>query len=108
MLVPVTGHDGTPPLDPSRVVTLAISLGVRHGQRDRIRPHQYRRQSFDLQIEALTAAECLRVFTETASSRSFKKSDELDLALDYLNAGDTSVVWRLDRPGRNVLDLVQL
>lgn len=48
------------------------------------------------------------MFTESASGRSTRQRDQLAAALDYMNAGDTLVVWRLYRLGRNVVDLVQL
>jgi DNA invertase Pin-like site-specific DNA recombinase len=58
-----------------------------------------------LQIDALTAAGCARIFTDTASG-ALDARPELDGALDYLRAGDTLVVWRLDRLGRNLRHLV--
>lgn len=63
-------------------------------------------QTLDLQTQALTAAGCAQVFTDTASVHSTQSRDELADALDYLNTGDTLVVWRLDRLGRNIVDLV--
>jgi DNA invertase Pin-like site-specific DNA recombinase len=65
-------------------------------------------QSLDLQTDALEAAGCVRVFAETGSGKSTKRRDQLQSALDYLNAGDTLVVWRLDRLGRSVTDLIAL
>jgi hypothetical protein len=55
-----------------------------------------------LQVDALMAAGCYRVFTETASGA---RADHpiLEQVLDQLRPGDTLVVWKLDRatPGRD-------
>jgi DNA invertase Pin-like site-specific DNA recombinase len=62
-------------------------------------------QKLDLQLDALRAAGCERIFTDQISG---SKSERLGLkeALDYVRAGDTLVVWRLDRFGRSLKDLV--
>ena len=62
-------------------------------------------QTLDLQLDALTAAGCTRIFRDTASGA---KSDRpgLTQALDHLRAGDTLVVWRLDRLGRSLRHLI--
>ena len=62
-------------------------------------------QSPASQLDALKAAGCERVFTETASG-SRRDRPELDRALDYLRRGDVLVVWRLDRLARSVRQLV--
>ncbi len=64
-------------------------------------------QNLDMQIAALRAAGCDRVFEEVASGA---KSDRpvLATALSHLRAGDTFVVWRLDRLGRSLSHLVDL
>jgi DNA invertase Pin-like site-specific DNA recombinase len=58
-----------------------------------------------LQVDALTAIGCYRVFTETASGA---RADRPVLAqvLDQLRPGDTLVVWKLDRLGRSLRHLV--
>src|ERR687895_441570 len=63
-------------------------------------------QTLDLQLDALAKAECAKVFTETASGA---KADRPVLAdvLAYLRAGDTLVVWRLDRLGRSLPHLIE-
>jgi DNA invertase Pin-like site-specific DNA recombinase len=62
-------------------------------------------QTLDLQHDALTKAECDKIFTETASGI---KSDRplLKEAIEYLRSGDTLVVWRLDRLGRSLQHLI--
>ncbi|MHB8283651.1 MAG: recombinase family protein [Caulobacteraceae bacterium] len=64
-----------------------------------------RDQSPVLQLEALAAAGCDRVFTESASGVN-RDRPELKAALDYLRSGDTLVVWKLDRLARSVRQLV--
>jgi DNA invertase Pin-like site-specific DNA recombinase len=59
-----------------------------------------------LQHDALAAAGCYRVFTDVASGA---KADRpaLGQLLDQLRPGDTLVVWRLDRLGRSLPDLIE-
>ncbi len=64
-------------------------------------------QNPDMQIDALTAAGCDRVFTDYASGAKEHRA-QLDLMLDMLRQGDTVVVWKLDRLGRSVQNLVTL
>jgi DNA invertase Pin-like site-specific DNA recombinase len=58
-----------------------------------------------LQVDALTAAGCYRVFTETASGARADRP-ALTQVLDQLRPGDTLVVWKLDRLGRSLRHLV--
>ena len=60
-----------------------------------------------LQQDALTAAGCYRTFTDTASGVDPART-EFTAVLDQLRSGDTLVVWRLDRLGRSVQDLIAL
>ncbi len=57
------------------------------------------------QIDALEAAGCERVFTETASGAQ-RDRPELRAALDYMRSGDTLVVWKLDRLARSLKQLI--
>ena len=66
-----------------------------------------RDQNLDLQTAALKQAKCDRIFEETMSGAK-RERPELNRALDHLRAGDTLVVWKLDRLGRSVKDLVEL
>src|SRR5690242_6110727 len=59
-----------------------------------------------LQIDALTSAGCERIFTEKASGAQ-RDRPELKAALDYLRAGDTLVVWKLDRLARSMRQLIE-
>lgn len=64
-------------------------------------------QTTDLQHDALRKAGCDRIFTDTASGAKAHRP-ELDHMLDMLRDGDTVIVWRLDRLGRSVQNLVEL
>jgi DNA invertase Pin-like site-specific DNA recombinase len=59
----------------------------------------------DLQVDALKAAGCYRVFVDTASG-ALTARPALDQVLDQLRPGDTLVVWKLDRLGRSLRHLV--
>ena len=61
-------------------------------------------QTLDLQRDALTEAGCERIFEDTASGAAERPS--LHDAVSHLRAGDTLVVWRLDRLGRSLKDLI--
>jgi DNA invertase Pin-like site-specific DNA recombinase len=62
-------------------------------------------QDAQLQRDALTAAGCVRIFEETVSARKADRPG-LAAALDYLRPGDTLAVWKLDRLGRSVKDVL--
>ena len=62
-------------------------------------------QSLDLQLDALKAAGCKRVFTDKVS---ITKADHPGLAdaVSHLRDRDVLVIWKLDRLGRTVKGLV--
>ena len=62
-------------------------------------------QDAALQVDALTAAGCYRVFVDTISG-SLDHRPELTKLMDQLRPGDTLVVWRLDRLGRSIRHLI--
>ena len=64
-------------------------------------------QNLDLQHQALTAAGCERIIDDTISGGT-KRRPGLDQTLDILREGDTLIVWKLDRLGRSVKNLVDL
>ena len=64
-------------------------------------------QNLDLQIEALTKAGCKKVFDDKISGSRAERPG-LAQALEMLREGDTLVVWKLDRLGRSVKNLVDL
>lgn len=62
-------------------------------------------QSDDFQIDALKNAGCEKIFSDQISGA---KADRPGLkeALEYVRPGDSLVVWRLDRFGRNLRHLI--
>jgi DNA invertase Pin-like site-specific DNA recombinase len=66
-------------------------------------------QLLDLQLDALLKAgvDPKKTYTDKISSRKAERL-ELKSALDQLREGDTFVVWRLDRLGRSLQELINL
>ncbi len=64
-------------------------------------------QNLDLQQAALDKDGCERVYTDQISGAT-RDRPGLTQALDYARAGDTLVVWKLDRLGRSMQHLVEL
>ncbi|MHB8285820.1 MAG: recombinase family protein [Caulobacteraceae bacterium] len=62
-------------------------------------------QNLDLQTDALLSAGCERVVTDKASG-AITARPGLEKIKEQLRAGDTLVVWRLDRLGRSLRDLI--
>jgi DNA invertase Pin-like site-specific DNA recombinase len=65
-------------------------------------------QNLDLQLDALQAAGCDAVFQDQGVSGTAPQRPGLTTALGQASAGDVLVVWKLDRLGRSLLDLVSL
>src|SRR3954453_5561810 len=63
-------------------------------------------QTLDLQRDALTKAGCTRIFTDTASGAQLERAGLTD-ALSHVREGDILVVWKLDRLGRSLKDLIE-
>jgi len=96
------------------------ALGARLGRQDdlgavrtaKTRLVGYARVSTDkqttaLQLDALRAAGCTAIHEESASGAS-RSRPGLGRAIEDLRAGDTLVVWRLDRLGRSLRDLLDI
>jgi len=64
-------------------------------------------QNLDLQRDALQQAGCERVFEDTASGAKAERIGLVAL-MEILRAGDTVVIWRMDRLGRSLKDLIAL
>ncbi|QIP16845.1 recombinase family protein [Spirosoma aureum] len=64
-------------------------------------------QKFSLQLDALKAEGCNKIFQEYASGA---KADRPELAklLEHVREEDTVVIWKLDRLGRSLVHLVEL
>lgn len=64
-------------------------------------------QNLDLQIDALTKAGCEKIFDDKLSGTRADRPG-LARAMEALRKDDTLVVWKLDRLGRSVKNLVDL
>ncbi len=64
-------------------------------------------QNLDLQLDALKKEDCSQVFTDKVSGVKAVKP-EFEKLLEYARAGDTIVIWKLDRLGRNTVKLIEL
>lgn len=59
-----------------------------------------------LQMDALRAAGCEKIFTEKASG-SHRDRPQLNAALEFLREGDTLVVWKLSRLARSLTQVIK-
>src|SRR6266704_7111950 len=64
-------------------------------------------QTPEHQLDALKSAKCRRIFVEQKSVRNMNRP-ELTRCLDTLRKGDTLVIWKLDRLGRSLRDLLEI
>jgi DNA invertase Pin-like site-specific DNA recombinase len=64
-------------------------------------------QTNALQVRALRAAGCRRIFEEAASGGRWDRP-ELHRLLDQLHEGDVVVVWKLDRLSRSLKDVLHI
>lgn len=69
----------------------------------RISTHE---QNLDLQIDALKVAGCERIYQDKLSG-SITLRPELEKLREVLREGDTLIIWRLDRLGRSLKDLIE-
>src|SRR5271165_4160934 len=64
-------------------------------------------QTLDRQRNVLKRAKCRKIYEEHASGKNTTRP-ELEACLKSLRTGGTLVVWRLDRLGRSLGNLIQL
>ena len=64
-------------------------------------------QNLNLQEDQLNQHGCEKIFSDHISGSKSKRPG-LDKAIEFARSGDTIVVWRLDRLGRNMEDLITL
>ena len=64
-------------------------------------------QTLDLQRDALKKAKCRQIYEEHASGKNTARP-QLEACLKSLRDGDALIVWRLDRLGRSLADLIRL
>ena len=63
-------------------------------------------QDLALQLDALHAVGCQKVYTEKASGAQ-RDRPQLQAALEYMRGQDTLVVWKLDRLARSLKQLIE-
>jgi DNA invertase Pin-like site-specific DNA recombinase len=63
-------------------------------------------QNLALQRDALTEAECVKIFTEQMSG-AVADRPALHDALEFARSGDTVIVWKLDRLARSMKQLIE-
>ncbi|WP_167630451.1 recombinase family protein [Listeria valentina] len=64
-------------------------------------------QNLDLQMDSLEKYGCEKNFNDHVSGAKSKRPG-LEDAIEFCRSGDTLVVWRLDRLGRNMEDLIRI
>ena len=65
-------------------------------------------QKADMQRAALTKAGCAKIFTDDGKSGATIKRPALRRCLETLDRGDSLTVWKLDRLGRSLRDLITI
>src|SRR5215212_9015866 len=63
-------------------------------------------QNLDLQRDALKAAGCSKIFEEKSSGRAGTRRPAFEAALAYLRPDDQLVVWKFDRLGRSLREMI--
>ncbi|GHO63781.1 hypothetical protein KSC_026730 [Ktedonobacter sp. SOSP1-52] len=63
-------------------------------------------QNEALQRDALKGAECEKYFNDKITGSKFKRQG-LEGLLAFVRPGDTVIVWKLDRLGRSLRDLIE-
>jgi DNA invertase Pin-like site-specific DNA recombinase len=64
-------------------------------------------QNLDLQHTALQNSGCTKIYVDSASG-GLTARPSLEKSLEQLKEGDTFIVWKLDRIGRNIKSLINL
>jgi DNA invertase Pin-like site-specific DNA recombinase len=64
-------------------------------------------QNLNLQKDALQQAGCEKIYSDRISGAKAERPG-LSLALEVARTGDVLVVWRLDRLGRSLKDLISI
>ncbi|WP_322277037.1 recombinase family protein [Methylicorpusculum sp.] len=65
-------------------------------------------QTTAMQLAALKKAGCTKIFEDKGISGTVRKRPALDACLAALEHGDTLIVWKLDRLGRSLRDLIDM
>jgi hypothetical protein len=70
-------------------------------------PEDLHRHRDELQLDALNAEGCLKIYTDTATGTTAGRP-QWNTCLADLRPGDTLIVWKIDRLGRNLRDLIDI
>lgn len=65
-------------------------------------------QNIEMQMRALRAAGCAEIYSDQGLSGASRSRPGLVRSLNELSAGDTLVIWRLDRLGRSLSHLIEV
>jgi DNA invertase Pin-like site-specific DNA recombinase len=65
-------------------------------------------QNLSLQLDALTAAGCARIYCDEGISAVARERPAFAAALTALQPGDTLVIWKMDRAFRSLLDALKV
>lgn len=65
------------------------------------------KQTTALQVDAMNREKCDKTFTDKMSGKRFDRPEFLKM-LEIARAGDTIVIWRLDRLGRSLKELIEI
>lgn len=65
-------------------------------------------QNIEMQMRALRAAGCAKIHSDQGQSGASRSRPGLVRSLSELSAGDTLVIWRLDRLGRSLSHLIEV
>jgi DNA invertase Pin-like site-specific DNA recombinase len=92
------------------MLALACFISLFHitGHEIRLCPRQHRRPGLRLAACALKKAGCRQTFTDHGISGATTKRPALARCLKALEHGDMLTVWKLDRLGRSVRDLLNI
>ena len=65
-------------------------------------------QNIEMQMRALRAAGCAKIHSDRGQAGASRSRPGLVRSLSELSAGDTLVIWRLDRLGRSLSHLIEV
>jgi DNA invertase Pin-like site-specific DNA recombinase len=98
-------------IHPERKAVKGIKGAGLAGRKTEAMKYGYARVSTDdqnpaLQLAALKKTECTKIFKDEGKSGAVRNRPALSRCLKKLEPGDTLIVWKLDRLGRSLRDLI--
>ncbi len=106
---PVALPRNSPPYSSPQNVSTDMSCDsvCGRGRQNRICPGFPADQDPQLQLDALSVADCLKTYTDTATGTKADRP-QWNACLADLRRGDTLIFWKIDRLGRNLHDLIDI